>query len=233
MIRHLIALPCVLVVVSTVGCSSVDYTDMENYYRTAPKAVVVLPVRNESTEAEAGRFFLSTVAKPLADRGYYVLPVEVTTAILAQEGIQDEGLAWQVEPSKLAEYFGADAVLYVTIKEWDTSYIVIASSVTVAMHYRLVDCRSGNTIWEQQARQTVSSDSHMSGGGGLAGLVVGLIVATVDAAVTAAATDYVPLAAQANFTALEQLPPGSYHPEYDELQKTIATWRADQDAKKQ
>ena len=230
MIRRVIALPCVLVVVSTVGCS-IDYTDMEDYYRTAPKAVVVLPVHNESTEAEAGRFFLSTVAKPLAERGYYVLPVEVTTAILAQEGIQNEGLAWQIEPSKLAEYFGADAVLYVTINEWDTSYVVIASSVTVAMHYRLVDCRSGNTIWERQARQTVSSDSYMSGEGGLAGLVVGLIVATVDAAVTAAATDYVPLASQANFIAFEQLPPGSYHPQYDELQKTIATWRAEQDAK--
>ena len=229
MIRRLIALSSVLVIISTVGCGSVDYADMENYYRGAPRSVVVLPVRNESTEAEAGRFFLSTVAKPLANRGYYVLPVEVTSTIFAQEGILDEGLAWEVEPGRLAEYFGADAALYVTIREWDTSYLVITSSVTVAIDYRLVDCRTGSTIWERHARQTVSSRSH-GAQPGLAGLVVVLVANAIDAAVTAAATDYVPLASKANHDAFGKLPPGIYHPGYSELQETIATWRVRQNA---
>ena len=193
------------------ACASTDAVfDYERFYESAPYTVVVLPPTNLSVDAEAPRFFLSTITQPLVNRGYYVIPVEVVADMMAAEGLADGGALQQVRPQKFREHFGADAVLYIDIKSWDTSYVFLASSVTVAMDYRLVHTDTGETLWQESAQQTVTSDS--GGGSGLGGLIAGVI----NAAVTAAATDYVPLARQANLQGLRTLPPGPYHPRFEE-----------------
>lgn len=184
--------------------------DYEKFYASAPYTVVVLPPTNLSADAEAPRFFLSTITGPLVERGYYVIPVEIIADMMAAEGLADGGALQQVQPQKFREYFGADAVLYIDIKSWDTTYLVFASSVTVAMDYRLVHTDTGEVLWQESAAQTITSDSG-GGGGGLGGLIAGL----VNAAVTAAATDYVPMARQANVYGLQSLPPGPYSPEFE------------------
>lgn len=197
------------------------------YYRHAPRTVLVVPPANQTTAVEAGGFVMATVAKPLIDRGYYVFPVEATLAILRQEGI-DEGAAWQVPPQRFAQYFGADAVLYITIHSWDSTYVVIASDVAVSMSYRLTDTRTGDTIWEDHAQKVATSHIAAS-----RDPLASLIVSAVDAAVTAAFTQYIDLAAQAHAEVFARLLPGVYHPDYPAIQEQIAAWRQRQvDSKK-
>ena len=166
---------------------------------------------------------MSTIGKPFIDRGYYVLPIEVTTAILHQEGI-DPGKSWEIPPQRLHQYFGADAVLYVNIEEWDTSYLVVASRVAVGLDYRLVDTRTGAVIWEDELIIAETSDVGQPSGVGTSDLLVWLIISTIDATVTALATDYVPLAYRANSIALSRLPPGHYHSGYESLRKAVTAW---------
>lgn len=227
MLRSLLSSLALLLVLP--ACSSTDYASLASYYQHEPKTILVLPVRNESTDAEAPRFFLATIARPLVARGYYVIPLESTMEVLGSEGLYDASIAWQADPGALAQYLGADAVLYVTITSWDTTYVVLASSVTVGLHYRLVDCRTGQVIWENAASYTRSSDAH-AGGGGIAGLAASLIVMAVDAAATAAFTEYVALAREANASGLATLPPGHYHESYADLQAAIDEWEAKQAA---
>ncbi|MGH8553229.1 MAG: GNA1162 family protein, partial [Methylococcales bacterium] len=102
--------------------------------------------------------------------------------------------------------FGADAVLFIKIKDWSTKYLVLVSSVVVEMEYILKDTRTGAVLWESS--QTYH---HNSGGGG------NLIAMAVSAAVNALLTDYRPLAQQSNrmvFLPPKGLPAGPYHPEY-------------------
>ncbi len=206
--------------------------DYERFYASAPYTVVVLPPKNMSTDAEAPRFYLSTITRPLVDRGYYVIPVEASADMLAAEGLAEGGALEEVNPQKFRQYFGADAILYVTINQWDTSYAVIASSVTVGMDYRLVHTDSGDVLWQDSAVNTVKSHSSDKSGG-LAGLLAGLIVDSVSAAITAAGTEYVELARIANQRGLGTLPPGPYSERFEEAKKkNLEAWRqAQADAK--
>jgi hypothetical protein len=182
--------------------------DFEAFYRLAPYTVAVLPVANLSADADAPRYFVSTIGKPLIDRGYYVLPVQATAEILAAEGLTDGGQLLEVAPQRFAEYFGADAVLRTTLHSWDTAYAVLASSVTVSISYELLSTRTGEVLWRTDQQQTIQSGS---GGGGL----VGLIASAVQAAAVAATTDYVPMARDVNLAATATLPPGPYHPDFE------------------
>ena len=119
-----------------------DYSAEEAWYRRGTTSVVVLPARNDTTAVEAGHLFISTISKPLVERGYYVYPPEIVAEILRREGILD-GQSWDIPPQNFRRYLGADAVLYVRIENWDTSYMVVASSVAVTLDYRLVDTGSG------------------------------------------------------------------------------------------
>ncbi|MGA1534449.1 MAG: GNA1162 family protein [Planctomycetota bacterium] len=195
------------------GCAAPPpVSDYQKFYSESPFTVVVPPVRNLTVDAEAPRYFISTVTKPLVDRGYYVIPVELTSEILAAEGIQDGGALINVPPSRYRKYFGADAVLLITLQSWDTTYLVFASSVTVAMEYKLVSTASEEILWEAAFSETITSDSG-SGSGGHP--LADLIVAAISAAATAAGTDYVPLARKANLRAFSTLPSGPYNPNFE------------------
>ena len=139
----------------------------------------------------------------------------MTAEILAREGIYEAADAWQVPPAKLLEYLGADAVLYVTLEDWDRSYYVFKSEVTVAVSFRLVACSSGEELWAQRVEQTIESD----------GSDFGVIGRLIDAAMTAAFTDQLEIASQANDSALASLPVGDDHPDFPRLQEKIARWK--------
>jgi hypothetical protein len=206
-----------------VGCvSGPPVPDYERFYASAPYTVVVLPPTNESVDAEATRYFLSTITQPLVNRGYYVIPVEPVADMLAIEGLSEGGALREVNPKKFREHFGADAVLYVTIKKWDTNYAILSSSVEVAFEYRLVHTDSGDTLITANASSRRNSDS---GGNSLIG-------ALISAVVTAAATEYVALAREANDHGMRYLPAGPYHPAFEEEKKNnLERFRRDREAR--
>lgn len=191
----------ILISALVAGCSMTPKgpktPEYAQFYAKQPRSIVVVPAVNESPEVSAGEVFMSTVSSPLAERGYYVFPVYVTDVLLRDLGLTEPGLIHQVPPQKFNELFGADAVLFITIRDWSTKYIVLNSTVTVTMDYSLVDARSGDVLWKR-SRSVAKS----SGGGGSGNPIADLIVMSIDAAVNALATDYRPLAQQANWTLL-------------------------------
>lgn len=202
--------------------------DWETFYRRQPRSVVILPVENETTNVEAPRFFMATVARPLIDRGYYVFPVEATSEILASEGLTDGAELRNVTPERFHRYFGTEGVLFVTLKKWDTVYLFLQSSVIVTLEYTLLDTRSGEVAWS-----TTSTAQRQSGGVGSGNVIADLIAMAVDAALTAALTDYISLARQANSTAFQALVPGAYHAAYEPTrERLLSDWRVYQERKK-
>lgn len=202
----------VLVIGLLSGCAvQPQKPDLAAFYAHKPRSILVVPVLNESPEISAPSVFISTITKPLAERGYYVFPVYLTDLILRDFGLTEAGHIQQLPTQRFFDLFGADAVLMVTIKDWSSKYLVLASSVVVSMDYVLKDTKTGTVLW--QKTETVAHQSGSGGGGGIAGL----IVMAVDAAVNAAFTDYLPLARQANnqvFLPSWGLPAGPYHPDY-------------------
>ena len=187
------------------GCASVGKRDLSTFYAHEPRSIIVVPVVNESPEVTAPAVFVTTITVPLAERGYYVFPVYLTELLLRDLGLPEAGLVHQLPSQRFFDLFGADAVLFVTIKDWSTKYLVLASSVVVEMEYVLKDTRTGTVLW--QSKQQVARSSGGSNP----------IVMAVSAALNALFTDYLPLARQANiqvFRPPDGLPAGRYHPDH-------------------
>ena len=183
-------------------------------YEERPASILILPPINESTAADAKEYYSTTIQEPLAFAGYYTFPYPITSEILKMEGIYDTELLVNLPLSKFKEYFGADAVLFTTIKKWDLSYMILASTLTVSIDCKLKSTTSNQILWKYTGTVVVDL-SGGNAGGGLAGLIVKVVVAAVQSAVA----DYAPYARQANYRALTSMPYGKYHSEHNKDQQ--------------
>jgi len=208
----LIYLLCLVLFLST-ACAPKYLTKSEAFpqmYEYHPISILVLPPINETTAADAKEYYSTTIAEPLTLSGYYIYPIEVTSDILKAEGIYDTELLIDVPPQKFREFFDADAVLYIRILKWDTSYYVLAGNVTVGADFTLKSTDTGEELWHYDGSIVVDTSGGDTGGG-LGGLIAKVIVT----AISTAATDYVPIAKRVNYTVLTSMPYGKYNPQYN------------------
>ncbi len=178
-----------------------------------PHSVLVVMPINKSVEVEAPHYFLSTISKPVAEKGYYVFPVNLVKRVMEEEGMSDADLVYNSDPTVLAELFGADSVLYISIDEWTSKYIVLDARTTVSFSYVLKSGETGETIWDSASTISYSPNDGNSGGG-----LAGLIVQVVASAIEKASPNYIPLSRRANYFAVNEqnrgLLPGPYHKDY-------------------
>lgn len=161
------------------GCATPEMYDYSAYLEHTPRSILVLPPMNESVEVQATDVYLSTITRPLAERGYYVFPVALVERLMQENGLPTPFEMHQVSLQKIHEVFGADAVLYLTIEDWGTSYQVVQSVSTVALRGKLVDVETGLVLWEGRAKLQQSS----GGGGGPLALVVNALASQVASAI--------------------------------------------------
>jgi hypothetical protein len=211
-IKHLTILFLGLFLIFTTGCAPKINTitkgeKFPKMYDQQPRSLLVLPPMNESTDVEAKDYYMTTVEMPFALMGYYVMPVEIVNDVMKQEGITNTEMLYDLPLNKLQEYFGADAVLYTRIKKWDTSYMVVASTLTVSVDSEIVSTKTSEKLWAYNGTVVQDLTNRSNGGGGLAELIVN-VVAT---AINTAAADYVKYARIANFRLITSVPTGPYH----------------------
>lgn len=175
------------------GCAHTTPKDLSKFNAAKPSSILVVPVVNESMEVTAPDYFLSTISVPLAERGYYVFPVNLVKRVLEDEGLSDASLVHSAPADKICKMFGSDSVLYVTIKEWNAQYLVLATTVNVRLNYAIKDCKTGDTLWEHDQRMAYTPQSSNTGHP-----LGDLIAMAITAAMAKAAPNYVPLARQAN-----------------------------------
>jgi hypothetical protein len=195
--------------VALTGCVNAPKKADYSQFRTeSPRSILVVPVINKSVDVNAPDYFLSTIAQPLAERGYYVFPLNMVKAVMADDGLSDANLVHSGDPRRLGELFGADAVMYISIERWDAKYVVLATTVTVELTYIIKSTHTGQQIWS--SHQQIVYNPQSQSGGGLAGLLANAITA----AIAKAAPNYMPLARQANAQAINLkgtgLPAGPY-----------------------
>lgn len=157
-----IAVPVMTILAMTMmGCVTQRPFDYTNYREHPPRSILVLPPLNQSVAVEATYGYLSTVSQPLAEMGYYVFPVAVIDQFLKENGMPTAGEMHEISLPKVAEITGADAVLFVTLHQYGSSYYLVSTDVTVNVSAKLVDTRTGILLWEGEA--TAERESASSG----------------------------------------------------------------------
>ncbi|WP_445399671.1 DUF799 domain-containing protein [Zobellella sp. An-6] len=163
-----------LVAAILAGCAAPEAYDYAAFKEAKPKSILVLPPANQSPDVKASYSLLSQVTYPLAESGYYVFPVAVVDETFRQNGLVNPEDIHQVSLDKLHQIFGADAVLYIDVEEYGTSYMIISSDTRVTASARLVDLRTGRQLWSGKA--TASSSEQNSNSGGLIGMMVQAVI---------------------------------------------------------
>lgn len=165
---------CLLLGVIISGCASNKLMDYSAFKESNPASILVLPPVNNSPDVKATYSTLSQAMLPLAESGYYVFPVSLVDETFKQNGIGVPSDIHELPISKLRDIFGADAALYMVIKEYGSSYKIVSSDARVTLDAKLVDLRSGKEIWKGTA--TASSAEGENNNGGLIGLLVKAVV---------------------------------------------------------
>ena len=193
------------------ACAQQDKKDYAKFRAEKPRSILALPVVNNTVNIDAPLYFLATIPVPVAERGYYVFPVNLVRGVMNEEALSDADMVQAADPTVLGDLFGADAILYITIEKWETQYLIISATTIVSFTYVLKSGRTGEELWRES---TTMQYSPQSSGGGLGGL----IAQAVAAAVQKAAPNYMPLARQANRQAIwlpgKGFPAGPYHEDY-------------------
>lgn len=168
-------LPLVAVAVLATGCAKPRQVDYAAFKQARPRTILVLPPQNNSPEVQATYSMLSQATFPLAEAGYYVMPVTLVDETFKQNGLTQPGEIHAVAPEKLREIFGADAALYITVTSYGTRYTVVNSTTVVTANAKLVDLKTGTRLWSGQASASDNEGAN-SNGGGLVGMLVAAAV---------------------------------------------------------
>lgn len=174
--RRLAMLGGAAVVALLQGCATppkpYDYTAFK---AARPASILVLPPVNDTPEVMAVPSVMAQMTVPLAESGYYVMPVSLVDETLKSNGMHTSAEAQAIPAPKLREIFGADAALYVAIKRYGSVYKVLNSETAVTLDAKLVDLRSGELLWEGNASASSAEQANNSQGG-LIGLLVKAVV---------------------------------------------------------
>lgn len=185
-----------------------------------PRSILVVPIVNKSVDVQAPTSLLTTLPTVLGNKGYYVFPINTVKTVLDHEGFYEPAEVHNQPPESLAAMFGADSILYVTINDWTSQYVLLSTTTIVDFNYQLVS-RDGHTIWSERKRLSYTPQSNDTGNA-----FANLINSAISAAMERMAPNYLPLARQANqeafTTGRSAIPPGPYSehhaPHYSQLE---------------
>lgn len=169
-----------------------DYTA---YRQSRPASLLVLPPINDSTDVKASHGVLATATAPLAEAGYYVLPAALVNDTFRENGLTTPADIQEVSAARLRQIFGADAAVYLRVKQYGTRYQVVGSETRVTVEGRIVDLRSGTQIWQGSATAS-SAEQGSNNQGGLVGLLVKAVVEQVLNTVSDASFNFAAIANQ-------------------------------------
>lgn len=176
-------------------------------YEERPHAILVMPPINKTEHVAAKDFFYSSIAAPLADRGYYVFSPYLTLDLLQQESAGDAEPFLEGTLAPFRNVLNADAVLFTVIKRWQKD--VVDSSIRVEVEYIMRSAKTDQELFRRNA--DVRVDTRVYGDGSLLSMVVN--------AIATAATSKIVGARKANYFLLQDIPSGKYAPDYDKDQK--------------
>ena len=195
-IKSIIVLMALLLTILLQGCATSRQSDYDAFKKSNPRSILVLPPLNKSPDVRASNSVLAQVTRPLAESGFYVLPVSLVSETFKENGLTQPAEIHATPIQKLHDIFGADAVLYITVNKFGPTYTILNSQTEVVLQGKLVDLKSGATLWEDSARaSSAEKEGQQQSTGGLAGQLIGAIFKQVVASIYDEGHQYAGIAA--------------------------------------
>jgi len=127
-----------------------------DYKARSLRSIAVLPVLNETVSLKAPEIFRPILHKKVSLKGYESPPISAIDGRLLEKEIREAGQINTLSPQELGKLLGVDALLYTTVTEFSTTYLVAYASMTVGAKFELKDAKTGERLWDSdhQVKET-------------------------------------------------------------------------------
>lgn len=190
------------------SCTTSNLTRGESYsafYDEKPITLLVMPPINNSTDVEAKELLYTSISRPLAEAGYYVISPHLAMDVFKMESAYDAELFLDQNVGAFGKVFGADAVIFTIINKWQKIGIGIQTEIS----YIVKSTRTNEVLFEKNCDLFLDLTVD-SGNSSLIGQLVSLSATLINTA----ATDKIVAARRCNYYVLQDLPRGKYSPQH-------------------
>lgn len=119
-----------------------------DYQSRTPRSIAVLPVLNETVSMKAPEIFRPILLNRLSMKGYETPALAYIDGRLREKEIREAGQIHTLTAQELGQLLKVDALLYTTVTEFSTTYLVAYASMTVGAKFELRDTKTGEKLWE-------------------------------------------------------------------------------------
>ena len=203
------------ILVSSCGIAS-QTTRGEQYakmYEEKPITLLVMPPINNTSNVEAKDLLYTSISRPLAEAGYYVISPLLAMDVLKAESAYDAEMFVDAPLTTFQNFFGCDAVVSSEINTWAKSGFTIKANI----RYFIKSASTGEIIFDRSCDLTLDLQVNSGSSSALAALID-----LAASAINTAATDHIVAARKANYYIFRDIPRGKYNPIYDQDQDVIA-----------
>ena len=182
-------------------------------YEEKPVTLLVMPPINNSTNVEAKDLLYTSISRPLAEAGYYVISPLLAMDVLKAESAYDSELFFDAPLTAFQNFFGADAVVFSIIDTWTKKGLGIETKI----RYVIKSAYTNEILFDRSCDLylDLSIDSNSNS-------MLGVLIDLAASAINTAATDHIIAARKANYFILRDIPRGKYSPNHMLDKETIA-----------
>ena len=191
------------------SCGSTGLTRSSLYpkmYEEKPVTLLVMPPINNSANVDAKELLYTSISRPLAEAGYYVISPTLAMEILKQESAYDAELFIDKPLKPFHDFFGADAVVFSVIDSWAKQGLGINTKIRYIIKSTLTDETLFDRSCDLYLDLSVDSRSDKSQSKSLLNVLVDLAAGALNTALT----DQIEAARKANYFIFRDLPVGKY-----------------------
>lgn len=193
------------------SCGLFDFVTREvqyaKMYEEKPVTMLVMPPINNSANVEAKDLLYTSISRPLAEAGYYVISPLLAMDILKAESAYDAENFFDAPLTPFKNFFGADAVVFTVIDTWAKKGLGIQTKI----RYVIKSAHTNEVLFDRSCDLyldlSVESDSKSKS-------ALDALVNLAASAINTATTDHIIAARKANYYILRDIPRGKYSPDY-------------------
>ena len=211
--------PIILLALVVSACGSGSGLTREKLYpgmyEERPVTLLVMPPINNTTKVEAKELLYTSISRPLAEAGYYVISPRLAMDVLRQESAYDAELFIDRPLRMFHDFFGADAVIFSVIERWAKEGVGISTKIRYIIKSSLTDQVLFDRTCDLFLDLSVDSDNKDQP---LLGVLLDLTASLLNTALT----DNIEAARKANYYIFRDLPVGKYDDLYLKDQEIAA-----------
>jgi hypothetical protein len=125
-----------------------------DYEKYKPKIIAVLPMDNLSFEEGVEVALYQKVYQQLTSRGYAKVSVDHVSSVMKKLGVTVPGLLAGFSSTQLGNELHADGLLLGQIEQAASVHQAVYDAVVVSCSLRLIDSRTGKTLWHAEQWRT-------------------------------------------------------------------------------